>query len=269
MKYLGMILVGLIVVYLWLTFPRLSRKKQFEPLEKYFYAHRGLHNDVYPENSLPAFENAKKHGYGIELDVQLTKDGTCVIMHDFHLKRACDVDRQIDSCTYDEIKDLKLFDSEYKIPLFTEVLDLIHGKVPLIIEIKQKGVNCTTCEKVWEILKDYKGMYVVESFNPMAMNWFLKNHPEIIRGQLSTRYKENKTMNPALKFALSHLLTNFLSRPDFIAYDVDDYKAEFSNQFLYKFWKVKTVLWTIKNREMFDICKHESDCQIFEKFLAD
>lgn len=268
MNYLLIVILMIVLIYLWMTFPRLSKKDEIVPFEKYYYAHRGLHNDIYPENSLAAFENALNHGYGMELDVQLTKDGKCVIMHDFHLLRACGVDRQVDECNYEEIKDLTLFGSDYKIPRFEEMLELINGRVPLIIEVKQKGSNCTTCEKVWEILKDYQGMYVVESFNPMAVQWFRKNQPQLIRGQLSTLYKENKTMKPALKFALSHLLTNFMSRPDFIAYDVKD-RHEFSNRFLYRVWKVKRVLWTVKDRDTFEKCKQEADIQIFENFLAD
>ena len=97
MEYFILFILSLIALYIYCIFPRFSKRKALEPYKKYDYAHRGYHNDVFPENTLAAFENAKNHGYGIELDVQLTKDNICVIAHDFHLLRACGIDKQIDA----------------------------------------------------------------------------------------------------------------------------------------------------------------------------
>lgn len=224
MEYFILFILSLSALYIYCIFPRFSKRKALESYKKYYYAHRGYHNDVLPENTLAAFENAKNHGYGIELDVQLTKDNICVVAHDFHLLRACGIDKQIDECTYDELKEYKVFNSEYSIPKLESVLELIDHKVPMIVEIKQKGANCQVCVEAQKLLDQYKTNYVVESFNPIAMNWYLKHRPNLIRGQLSSYFKTDKNMNKYLKFCLKHYLLNFLSRPDFVAYDVDNYE---------------------------------------------
>lgn len=262
-----MIIVLFVALILFLTFPRLSKQKEFDAFEKYDYAHRGLHNEQFPENSLAAFEHAKNKGYGMELDVQLTKDHVCVVMHDFTLLRACGIDKSIDECTYDEIKDLPLFHSTYSIPTFEEVLQCIDGTVPLIIEIKQKGIDCSVCKETWKLLKNYQGKYVVESFNPYAMNWFLKNHPQIIRGQLSCTFSEDKKMNKCLKFALKNLLTNCLSRPDFIAYEVNE-RHVFMNQLHHHLFHSKLVYWTVRDQAQYEEVKSEASMIIFENFEA-
>lgn len=264
MKYFILFIICLILLYLYLIFPRFSRKKEIEPYFKFMYAHRGLHNQDFPENTLAAFERAKNFGYGIELDVQLTKDQIPVICHDFNLKRVSGIDRQIDTCTYEELKQVKLFNTTYTIPTFKEVLDLIDHKVPLIIEIKQKGINCQTCVKICELLDQYQNNFVIESFNPMAMNWFLKNRPNFIRGQLSSDFSSDSTMHPLLRFSLKHLLANVLSRPDFIAYDIV-HRKEFSFQILKHF--ITTVGWTCKNEKMMEEIKKDYDFIIFENFL--
>lgn len=263
MEYFILFILSLIALYIYCIFPRFSKRKALEPYKKYDYAHRGYHNDVFPENTLVAFENAKNHGYGIELDVQLTKDNICVIAHDFHLLRACGIDKQIDECTYEELKEYRVFNSEYSIPKFEEVLKLVDHKVPLIVEIKQKGGNCQVCVEAQKLLDEYKTNYVVESFNPLAMNWYRKHRPELIRGQLSSYFKTDQNMNKYLKFCLKHYLLNFLSRPDFVAYDVDNYE-EFSFNLLRRF--MPSVLWTVKTKEKFNEVHNKYDIIIFEGF---
>lgn len=263
MIYLVCLLVCCLLLYVYMIFPRFSKKKAFEKFERVHYAHRGLH-DIYPENSLPAFEKAKNFGYGVELDVQLTKDEIVIVSHDFHLKRSCGIEKEIDNCLYEELRSLHIFNSEYTFCTFEEVLNIIDGKIPLIIEIKQKGINCSTCEKVAKILDTYSGDYVVESFNPIAMNWFLKHRNAVIRGQLSSDFSKDEKMHPVLKFALKHLLGNFLSRPDFIAYDIQ-HRKEFSFQLLKHF--TKTVGWTCKSEKMEEDIQKDYSCIIFEDYL--
>lgn len=251
-----------LLVYLW--FPRYRYQKQFDELTSFVYGHRGFYNQEFPENTLGSFARAINHGYGIECDVQLTKDHQVVVCHDFNLLRASGHDLEIDQYTYDELKQLPLFHTDYHLPLFEEVLEVVNGKVPLIVEIKQKALDCTTCVCVQKILDHYQGKYVVESFNPLAMNWYLKHRPEIIRGQLSYNFKKDQKMNPLQGFLLTHCLGNFLSRPDFIAYEVNDRNLTF--KILQKIFKVKTVLWTVKSEEQYQQVKNQADCIIFEKF---
>lgn len=263
MKYLISTIICLILLYIYCIFPRFSKKKELEKYKTYLYAHRGFHNDEFPENTLPAFDRAKNHGYGIELDVQLTKDNVCVVAHDFHLLRACGVDKQIDELTYEELQQYTVFNSSYKIPKFEEVLKLVDHKVPLIVEIKQKGGNCQVCIEAQKFLDAYGSNYVVESFNPIAMNWYLKNRPNLIRGQLSSDHSKDPKMNKVLAWLLKHSITNFLSRPDFMAYDVN-YRHEITFSLLNKV--MTTVLWTIKDETTYQEVKKNYDLFIFEDF---
>lgn len=263
MKYLFILIISFIFLYGYCIFPRLSKKKELKEFEKYYYAHRGLHNEQYPENSLPAFENAKNHGYGIELDVHVTKDDELVICHDFNIQRVCGVDLEISETSYEELKKYKLFNSDYGLPRLKDVFDCIDHKIPLIIEIKQKGMNVHVCEKTAELLDQYKSNFVVESFNPLAMNWFLKHRPHYIRGQLSMDFSDDDSLSTILKFGLKHLCLNFLSRPDFIAYHIKDLN-EFSFRLLSKF--TKTVIWTCKDENTFHDMKNKYNLIIFENF---
>ena len=74
----------------------------------------------------------------LELDVQLTKDNQVVVTHDFHLRRNCNVQKEVNQCTYEELQRYPIFFSKERIPLLEDVLKVVDGKVPLIIELKYK-----------------------------------------------------------------------------------------------------------------------------------
>lgn len=186
-------------------------------------AHRGLHSQdrSVPENSLEAFRLAAEAGYGIELDVQLSRDGQVVVFHDNTLKRVCGVDKRVDELDYAQLKELRLCGTEQTIPLFTEVLRLVDCRSSLIVELKGGRRNDELCEKTRDILDYYDGSFCVESFHPGIVRWFKKNAPDYLRGQLAMPAEEyEKSLNPFLKFALSHGLTNIIARPQFIAYQI-------------------------------------------------
>ena len=131
-------LIFLSLLYIFLISPRLPRKSMrlFLTHGKY-YAHRGLHSETVPENSLPAFKLAVEHGYGMELDVQITADGVPVVFHDNTLSRMCGIDRGIHDYTLEELEQFALAGHEdIHIPTLASVLELVGGKVPLVVEIK-------------------------------------------------------------------------------------------------------------------------------------
>lgn len=263
------ILVIMIALYLLAIMPKLTRNKNIKGMNGWLYAHRGLHNNKSeaPENSLKAFAIAVEMGYGIELDVQLTKDLVPVVFHDYNLKRACYKDIQLSSIPYEELMEYKLFKSEEKIPTLSEVLMLVDGKVPLIIELKIPWRADQLCSKVSELLKDYKGFYVIESFNPFGLVWYKKHHPEVIRGQLSTDFlKEKIAGDPVQYFLLKHLLLNFMTKPDFIAYH-HVYKEALSFKLCRKLFRTKPVAWTIQSQEQLDGSKNYYDLFIFDSFI--
>lgn len=208
---------------LYLVFPGRATRRQKAPFLGVNFAHRGLHSrdKSIPENSLPAFERASQAGYGMELDVQLSKDGQVVVFHDDTLDRVCGVHARVDELTYQELSRLRLCGSEYGIPLFSEVLATVRGRGPLIVELKSGRRNRELCEKTYRLLSDYRGEVCVESFNPVIMGWFRVHARDLVRGQLAAPSKEYRPRFSAFQaFALSHCLMNFISRPQFIAYKI-------------------------------------------------
>ena len=187
------------------------------------YAHRGLHkmDKSVPENSIPAFDAAARIGYGVELDVHLSADGEVVVFHDDNLQRICGVDARVDSLTWAELSQLRLCGTPNRIPLLSEVLAVIDNRCPIIVELKRSRRNAELCRKTYELLSAYNGRYCIESFDPRIVFWFRRRAPEVLRGQLSARMSElSKSCGKAPAFCLSRLLTNFIARPHFIAYQV-------------------------------------------------
>ena len=171
MKVVLIIIVVLILLYLFFIAPRMWKKPDRTPYMGVHYAHRGLFDNQSdaPENSLAAFRKAVEAGYGIELDVQLSKDKKLVVFHDATLKRMCGVKGNVWDYTLEELKQFKLADSKEQIPTFEEFLQVVDGKVPFILEYKLDVAQTIVCEKANEVLKNYKGIYCIESFHPLAL----------------------------------------------------------------------------------------------------
>ena len=241
----------------------------WEQLEGYAYAHRGLHNAEIPENSMEAFARAKAHGYGIELDVHLLKDGNLAVFHDADLKRMTGQEGKIESLTADQLSQYHLGQTEQTIPTFTQFLEMIDGSVPLVVELKAvDGNHKALCQTVKNALKDYSGAYCIESFDPRCISWLRKHWPEVIRGQLLENYfKTEKSVLPFIvKLALVWQIMNISVCPDFIAYKFADRK-NLGNFLARKFWGAKGVVWTVKSKEDFDTATKEGYISIFEGFI--
>lgn len=264
------IVLLIIIAYLYLIAPAMGRKDMRAPLMNVHYAHRGLHDNntpEAPENTIPAFRKAVEQGYGIELDVQLTRDEKVVVFHDDDLKRICGVDAPVNSKTYAELQELSILGSDNKIPLFSDVLKVIDGKVPLCMEIKMVDSKTRVCELANEVLKDYKGVYCMESFHPFAVRWYMKNRPDIVRGQLSANFTVEEGKSESLdKWAVHHLILNHICRPDFISYS-DKNPNTVSRWLVRKLFGGLQFAWTIKSQEAMDKVKDKYDLFIFEQFI--
>lgn len=180
-------------------------------------AHRGLFGENVPENSLAAFAAAVRSGYPIETDVHMSKDGRLVCFHDDLLERMTGSPADIRDLDYDEIKSLRLRDTDERIPDFEELLSTVCGKVPLLIEIKQqkrKGIEAL----VNAALNDYAGEYAVQSFDPFVLINYKKIAPGVVRGQLAGGAPPQ--MSFIKRYVIKHTPFNFISRPDFVNYDV-------------------------------------------------
>lgn len=238
-------------------------------LQGWNYAHRGLHGNGVPENSMAAFQAALDHGYGIELDVHLLADGNLAVMHDSLLNRTTGRAGRIEDLTTEDLKDYHLEGTGETIPEFMDVLTLYNGKAPLIIELKPvDGNHAALTEAVCSMMKTYNGPFCMESFDPRCVAWLYKNRPDIIRGQLTENYFKTRSDLPDyLKFALQHCLSNFLCVPDFVAYRFADRNDTISVKLCKKLWKAQTVTWTLRSKEEYDTAVKEGWIPIFENFL--
>ena len=244
-------IAGATGAYLYSICPRLKDRADMKPFtENKVYAHRGMHGGKIEENTLEAFAKAVENGYGIELDVRVSADGQAVIAHDSALWHDSGEGRNICDLTADELK-------EYGVPLLSEALDVIDGKVPVIVELKCETSDISICPIVAEVLDEYNGEYCIESFNPYVLKWFRECRPEIARGQLSAAFTEK---HPKY-FMIKNLLVNCISRPDFIAYD---HKAPFnlSLALCRKLYNTPVFAWTVETAEEWSKCADKFDAYI-------
>lgn len=258
-------LAVLFLVYLFMVAP--GNRKEMKKIKTVMYAHRGLHNKERAENSMSAFRAAVDAGYGIELDIRLSGDGRLVVFHDDTLDRVCGREGKVIDFTYDELSTFKLSGTEDTIPLFEDVLSLVDGKVPLLVEIKEFTGDSAVSDAACDMLKKYKGGYIVESFNPLSLRTVKKKMPEVVRGILSHRYYEYEKSRKPLYFLLQSLMLNFICRPAFIAYD-HRHANSFALRFVRSFFGVPTVAWTVRSsEEEAQARKNKFDGIIFENYL--
>ena len=218
------IISSLILLFAFFVAPGRAKAEICAPFYGRNIAHRGFFSpdQSVPENSLAAFDIACEKGYGAELDVQLTKDGHVVVFHDDTLSRMCGVDARVDEYTLEELGKLRLKGTDQTIPLFSDVLETVGGRGPLIVELKTGRRNRELCEKTYALLKDYDGEKCIESFDPFIVGWFRRNAKELFRGFLSQPPRDygNTAKDKLTGFLLGNVLFNFIARPHFIAYKI-------------------------------------------------
>lgn len=269
-KFLLTVLIVLTVLFVVLIAPRTIGQASLSHMEGYHYAHRGYHdgNVAVPENSLSAFQAAIDAGYGIELDIQLSADKVPMVFHDADLDRICGVEGKIWDYTCEELQEMHLFDTEEVIPTLAEVLALIDGQVPILVEYKMDKVDTDVCAYSHELLKDYEGPYAVQSFHPFALFWYRQNAKDVPRGILAKNFirdKQEKGQEPGIvDFLTTNLMLNVVGYPDFIAYDYQD--ADYFALKLTRLMGAKTSTWTLKDPAHYAQVKGQFDLYTFEGF---
>lgn len=264
----GCVLLGGFILYMLMIMPRMIKRPNREPFLNVYYAHRGLHDNASdaPENSMKAFERAVEAGYGIEMDIQLSKDKIPVVFHDFTLERVCGAQGKVSDYTFEELQTFRLYHSEEKIPKFEEVLAKVDGRVPLIVEFKIEFKDNALCPIADKLLRGYKGLYCMESFNPLGVFWYRRNHKEIMRGQLSDGFLREGEYKGILYWALQNLLLNFVTKPDFIAFN-HKHPDMLSRKICHGFYHSTAAAWTIKSEEELERAKKHFDIYIFDSFI--
>ena len=248
------------------------RPGKYRPISEKFvrerYAHRGLWGESAAENSLTAFRRAVEQGYAVEMDVHLSKDGALVVFHDEHLERMTGCRGSVRDYTAEELSHIKLGKTNDSIPTFREVLDVISGKVPILLEIKPDRNWRDISAAAISMLKDYKGPVCMESFHPFAVRYFAKNAPHIPRGFLWGRHFHYKSFRRPEHFLLWTMCFNWLAKPDFIAANWE-FANDFPLVFVRTLYKSRYLLWTVRSAEVENAVKPLTHGFIFEGYLPD
>lgn len=248
------------------------RKKLFKSFEVHYIAHRGLHDERYdaPENTMRAFRRAIECGFGIELDVQLTKDGKLAVIHDDNLLRMCGVNMPLRSSTYDEIKGYKVAGTNEHIPTLENVLAEVGGRVPIIIDIKAETDVDAICRKVGELLEEYQGEAAIQSFSPYVVEWFKNHKPNILRGQLAMNFfdpRHERNDSFVQKLVLTFMLMNFKTQPDFISYDFMAFDSPVM-KIMRGIFGAESAGWSMTSQTCIDdLVPKKFDIVIFEGFV--
>lgn len=271
MGYLLAILAVLVLAELYaLALQCRNGHAGLKELSLFRYAHRGYHEKPHiPENSMAAFRRALQNYYGVELDVHLMADGNLAVIHDSSLKRTAGADVEIEDLTLEDLENYRLEGTDERIPLLRQVLALFEGKTPLVVELKAaRGNHKELTAAVCAMLDKYDVSYCIESFDPRCLMWLKKNRPDIVRGQLSHAFlKPGKDggQGKVMCFVLQNLLLNWMTRPDFIAYSLED-RRSLSVQLCRKIYKVREFNWTIKTKEEMEEAERLGNLVIFEGF---
>ena len=255
----------LFLLYIFVFIRPCSKKPDNEAL-LCDYAHRGLHDGntgAVPENSLAAFDLACKEGYGIELDVQLSKDGVVMVFHDYTLNRMTGIDKKLCELEASELGQLHLADTDQTIPTFAEVLTLVDGRVPILVELKGESFDTALCPRVAEMLSAYEGAYCIESFNPLLIKEMKKHLPDAYRGLLYTNVCREKGKYSFINILVTLMALNVVAKPNFISYN----KKLRHNPLVWfttKVCRCASFVWTLKGEEEYQDALSRGECPIFE-----
>lgn len=199
------------------------------------FCHRGYHKNV-PENSISSFKKALYRNKPIELDIRILKDNNIVVFHDKNLKRMTGINKNLDDCTYEEIKNITLKNSFETIPLFKDVLELIQDKVMILIEIKKCKKKIE--KQLLKLLKEYNN-FIIQTFSIKTFCWFKLNKPDYTIGLLSIGSGKIKS----------------LLKPDFISHSL--YGAK-------RYKNIPLFIWMIDNEKELEKAK-----KIGDSFIVD
>ena len=224
------------------------------------YAHRGLHGPGRPENALSAFAAAIEAGYGIECDVQRSSDGQAMVFHDWELDRLTAETGLVIERSAAKLSQIKLIgNDEDLIPTLRDLLDLVAGRVPLLIEVKTRPSTRipAICLAVRRMLEGYRGPVAVMSFDPRVSRWFARHSSHIVRG-LVMMEEGSRTLFARTR---RHMML-WQAKPDFLAYDITDMPSRFAGSQRKRGFPVLT--WTVNTPELLERALKHGDGPIAE-----
>lgn len=234
--------------------------EKVEWLKGVTYAHRGLHGPGLPENALSAFAAAIEAGYGIECDVQRSSDGQAMVFHDWELDRLTAETGLVIERSAAKLSQIKLIgNDEDLIPTLRDLLDLVAGRVPLLIEVKTRPSTRipAICLAVRRMLEGYRGPVAVMSFDPRVSRWFARHSSHIVRG-LVMMEEGSRTLFARTR---RHMML-WQAKPDFLAYDITDMPSRFAGSQRKRGFPVLT--WTVNTPDLLERALKHGDGPIAE-----
>ena len=264
----------IVILGIWLFLIAPGSSKGMESFKRVKYAHRGLHGDLTgegyaAENSLTAFERACRLGFGIELDVQLTRDGELVVFHDNTVDRVTGATGKVKDMTFAELRALKLSGTDDVIPTLEEVLRVVGGRVPLLVEMKETNFDHSISEATAKVLKCYEGPFIVESFSPLAFEAIRREMPGALCGFLADKHTSYEKTRTLLHRLIQRCLLNFKCRPAFISLNRKTPKL-FPIPFIKAVFKTPMIAWTVKSEaEEREAYENGFDGIIFEQYIPE
>jgi glycerophosphoryl diester phosphodiesterase len=235
-----------------------SRRSELERLGAVPFAHRGLHGGALVENSGGAIAAAVAQGYGVELDVQLSRDGEAMVFHDYELGRLTSGQGPVAARTAAELQAIPLNLCNEAMPRLGEALSIVGGRAPLLIEVKSPDRQVARlCAAVARAVSGYGGSFAVMSFNPEVGAWFERRAPEVLRGLVVT--EEGRR---GLKGRIQRPLALWRARADFLAYDIRDLPSRFAGRLRSRGLPVYT--WTVRSEPDRARASAHADQIIFE-----
>ena len=246
-------------------------------------AHRGLHDEEIPENSIASFRAAIDAGYAIEFDVRLTADGIPVVFHDRKLSRLTDAAGLVEAVPWSDLRELELDGTTETVPRLGTVLEVVDGQVPLLVEIKNRSTSVGPLEdRVIEALDDYTGavtdgsivgdrsivagqsLVAVQSFNPRTLAYIRTRRPSWPRGQLSAADLRVVPVPRYQSWPIERLLLTWWSRPDFVAYRHTD--LPYWPVTLHRKAGCPVLAWTVRSAKEYESVATHADNIIFEGY---
>ncbi len=265
----------LLLLLLWLFLIGARSGKALGRLAHVNYAHRGLHGTVggygtpAAENSLSAFSRAMEHGFGIELDVRLSKDGVLMVFHDDTLSRVCGVDERVDERTAEQLTEIPLSGTDDTVPTFESVLALVDGRVPLLVELKGESLSTEVADATAKALAQYSGEYIIESFNPLLLGRIKKLMPKAARGFLLCKHTDSPEHRSIKYRLIQRCLLNFIARPHFIAQAKNSPRL-FPSPLVSRLFGTARLAWTVRSaEEEAQAYKNGFSSVIFENYLSE
>ncbi|HEX9887853.1 MAG TPA: glycerophosphodiester phosphodiesterase family protein [Nitriliruptorales bacterium] len=226
-------------------------------------AHRGLHGAGAPENSLTAFRRAVEAGVGIELDVHRCADGDAVVVHDADLERVTGRPGLVAELTARELAGYELSGGDGEgVPTLGDVLDLVGGRVPVMVELKSFDRRVGPLERaVLDRISGYRGGVAVASFNPATVDWYRVHATGVARGQTAGSLR-GSSMPAWLRPMLASMLLNHRTQPHFLSYELSGLPNRWASA-----WRARgrpLVAWTVRNRADLAHARATADNVIFE-----